>query len=148
MSESLSSTKVGRPWLHWPELGVASISRRSAFISSARICRPDRTEPWQAMRDRIAWARSRSVSDAPISASSSRMSRRSARASTGPEDGGRLAHRDGPGAEGLEMQAQAREAAGMVEKALRVGGRQLDDLGDEERLGGHARRLHLAFSFS
>ena len=34
MSVSFSSTYVGRPWLHWPEFGTASISRKSAFISS------------------------------------------------------------------------------------------------------------------
>ena len=33
--------------MHWPEWGVASISRNSAFISSAVSRRPDRTEPWQ-----------------------------------------------------------------------------------------------------
>ncbi len=39
-SASLSSIQVGRPWLHWPEPGVRSISRRSAFISSGPSRRP------------------------------------------------------------------------------------------------------------
>ena len=45
ISLSFNSTYVGRPWLHWPEWGVASIWRSSAFISSARIWRPERIEP-------------------------------------------------------------------------------------------------------
>src|SRR5690348_15292313 len=44
-----SFTHVGRPWLHWPERGVTSISRSSAFISATESTRPARTEPWQAM---------------------------------------------------------------------------------------------------
>ena len=44
ISDSFSSTKVGRPWLHWPAPGVASISRNRPFISSGRSARPVRTE--------------------------------------------------------------------------------------------------------
>src|SRR5581483_3483077 len=40
-----SCTQVGRPWLHWPERSVASISRRSAFISGKVKRRFARTEP-------------------------------------------------------------------------------------------------------
>jgi hypothetical protein len=32
--------QVGRPWLHWPECGVTSISRSSAFISASDSIRP------------------------------------------------------------------------------------------------------------
>ena len=35
--------------MHWPECGVASIWRSSAFISSSVRRRPARTLPWQAM---------------------------------------------------------------------------------------------------
>lgn len=40
-----SFTHVGRPWLHWPERGVTSISRSKAFISATESTRPARTEP-------------------------------------------------------------------------------------------------------
>lgn len=42
--------------------GVVSISRNRAFISSGFIQRPARTEPWQAMRERMASRRSSKVS--------------------------------------------------------------------------------------
>ena len=44
-SASESPIHVGRPWLHCPELGVTSISRRRAFISASFRRRPARTEP-------------------------------------------------------------------------------------------------------
>ena len=45
ISVSLSTMKVGRPWLQTSAPGVASISRKSASISSARSRLPARTEP-------------------------------------------------------------------------------------------------------
>jgi hypothetical protein len=42
------------------------------------------------------------------------------------------------------VEAHAGEVVGVVEEALGVGGRKLHDLGDEERLGGDARLVHLA----
>src|SRR3569623_1628129 len=45
ISPCASFTQVGRPWLHWPECGVTSISRSSAFISGTDSTRPARTEP-------------------------------------------------------------------------------------------------------
>ena len=105
MSASFSATQVGRPWLHWPDSGVASISRRSAFISSACIRRPDRTEPWQAIRDRTASIRPRSTPASPglsseASASASRMSRSSPAASTGPRIAGVSRTATAPGPKG------------------------------------------------
>ena len=40
MSPWPSFTQVGRPWLHWPERGVTSISRSSAFISATESIAP------------------------------------------------------------------------------------------------------------
>src|SRR3954462_15236874 len=40
MSPWASFTQVGRPWLHWPEWGVTSISRSKAFISETERRRP------------------------------------------------------------------------------------------------------------
>ena len=40
ISARLSSTYVGRPWLHWPEWGVSSISRkRHSFLQMSGVCR-------------------------------------------------------------------------------------------------------------
>ena len=44
-SSMASFTHVGRPWLHWPECGVTSIVRSSAFISATLSVRPARTDP-------------------------------------------------------------------------------------------------------
>ena len=49
ISPCASFTQVGRPWLHWPECGVISISRSNAFISVTERMRPARTDPWHAM---------------------------------------------------------------------------------------------------
>ena len=83
-----SFTQVGRPWLHWPERGVTSISRSSAFISATDRIRPARTEPWQAIVAATWSSRSRSASAVPSSASSAARSRagpgrRSCRAAPG-----------------------------------------------------------------
>ena len=65
ISVCASFTQVGRPWLHWPECGVTSISRRSAFISATERMRPARTEPWQAMVPATASMRSLRLSASP-----------------------------------------------------------------------------------
>ena len=56
MSPWASFTQVGRPWLHWPERGVTSISRRRAFISATESTRPARTEPWNQTIARLQTA--------------------------------------------------------------------------------------------
>ena len=50
---------------YWPEFGVTSICRSSAFISSPLNILPERTEPWQAMVAAIC--SSRSTSRLPLS---------------------------------------------------------------------------------
>src|SRR5207248_5378236 len=62
-----SFTHVGRPWLHWPERGVTSISRSSAFISATESTRPALTEPWQAMVAATWSSLSRRLSGPPSS---------------------------------------------------------------------------------
>jgi hypothetical protein len=81
--------------------------------------------------------RPRRVPDSPISASSSRMSRTSARIDR-TQKRRRLAHGNGAGAEGLQRQAQRGQLVGMVKQPRRIGGRELDDLGDQQRLRGDA----------
>src|SRR5690606_6806817 len=76
-----SFTHVGRPWLHWPDLGVRSISRSSAFISTTDRVRPARTEPWQAIVASTCSIFSPSSRLCPCCARSSARSRSSASAS-------------------------------------------------------------------
>ena len=42
------TTKVGRPWLHWPAFSVVSMLRSRAFISGSESCAPARMAAWQA----------------------------------------------------------------------------------------------------
>src|SRR5882672_1789219 len=69
--------QVGRPWLHWSERSVASMSRSSAFISATVSERLARTAAWQAMVESISFWRSASTRLPPncaISLSTSRAS--------------------------------------------------------------------------
>ena len=55
----------------------------------------------------------------------------------------RLAHQDRAGAERLEDQAEAGQLVGRAHDALGLGGVELDDLGDQQRLARDAAGLHL-----
>src|SRR4029079_7102678 len=73
-----SLIQVGRPWLHWPERGVRSISRSSAFISVTVSERRARTDLCQAIVASTCSIRSASSRLSPCCARSSARSRSSA----------------------------------------------------------------------
>src|SRR5438874_5387550 len=81
-SAIVSWYQVGRPWLQLPERSVASISRKSAFISVVLSARCARTAAWQAMVARSSFCRPASIWLAPYSRTS--LSRLRARPTTSP----------------------------------------------------------------
>src|SRR5438309_4045580 len=81
-SAIVSWYQVGRPWLQLPERSVASISRKSAFISVVLSARCARTAAWQAMVARSSFCRPASIWLAPYSRIS--LSRPRARPTTSP----------------------------------------------------------------
>ena len=128
-----SFTQVGRPWLHWPERGVTSISRSSAFISATERMRPARTEPWQAMVA-ATWS-----SFSLRRSASSKAARSSARSATRPLTSRRRArrerahqHRARP--EALELEPEFGKLADPRLEPVAGGLVELDDFGDQQRL--------------
>src|SRR5690606_9497725 len=74
--------QVGRPWLHWSDRSVASMSRSRAFISGIVSRRFARTAPWQAMVESSSSRAPATRREAPCSSRSASTSRSSA--STSP----------------------------------------------------------------
>ena len=89
--------------------GVASISRSSAFISSALSGGPTRTEWWQASVPQT-WSSRRPSACAPSSAARSSARSRTRPARSPPEQRRRLAHQHRAGAEAARPPGRARRA--------------------------------------
>ena len=120
--------------MHWPAPGVASISRRSAFISSGLSARPERTEWWQAnvaepavepARERLRAVLGREIGG-EIADEAGEVARRDRRR--------RFAHHHRAGAEALDDQAERGEFVRMrVDQRRRVG-IEIDDQRGQQRL--------------
>ena len=127
--------------MHWPEWGVASISRSSAFISSAVSRRPARTLPWQAMVEHTAARRCSSRLPPPrprLAIASRARSRTRPLTSVSPSSAGtsRTITAPGPNASSTSPSSPTRRRRLGQRRGLV--GVELDDLGDQQHLARHA----------
>jgi hypothetical protein len=137
MSVSLSSTKVGRPWLHWPECGVASISRSSAFISSGRGA--GRCAPRRGRRRWPAPGRADPTGSSRCRARPNRRPRRARSATATPASAaGTSRTTTAPAPKPSTTSPAAASVSRVSQKALGGGRVEIDDFGHQQRLGGDA----------
>ena len=119
--------------------GVASISRRSAFISSGFSRRPARTEPWQDMREgRRRGALRRAGPAAPHSASASATSCTSALMRPPARAAGTSRTRIAPGPKLSTTRPSAARVGGLGEHPVGVDGIEIDHLRDQQNLAPDA----------
>ena len=125
---------------------MASISRSSAFISSALRRRPARTLVWQASVP--ATSSSRSFSDSAIAGLGDVVGEIAHQAlDVGlAQHRGHLAHHHGVGAERLDDEAEFGEFVGARRDALDLGRIEFDDFGNQQRLARDAAARQRASS--
>ena len=140
MSARDSVMYVGRPWLHCPLFGVASICRKSAFISASVSRRPARTLPWQASVAQTRSSASRRLTRLIDLGEILDQIANQLRHVRIAERRGQLAHEHRALAERLEHQAEALELLAPLQQEFDMRGIEVDHLGQQQALARHPAR--------